>query len=284
MRIPLIALCCSLVAVQVSAQPPRVVNARLAARAIESDLSRTLASIAGQQVEPAWVGYGVPIFNWNKAGNGDGWSERCRLEQNGSSDSRDLGGAASGPIRLEASPTLMVLIRVENREVQRIRTLSSDCAIDAGGLPLYWFDNVNAAQSVVFLKGVAAGSTLRGQMEAAMTALSLHQEPSAAAALLDLAKSPPDSRVRQRAMFWVARRAEAQAVPALTEAIERDPDVEVKKQAVFGLSQLPGAEGVPLLIRLARTNTNPAVRKQAIFWLGQSKDPRAVAYFEEILR
>jgi hypothetical protein len=40
---------------------------------------------------------------------------------------------------------------------------------------------------------------------------------------------------------------------------------------------------VPLLIQTARTNKNPVVRKQAMFWLGQSKDPRALAFFEEIL-
>jgi hypothetical protein len=46
---------------------------------------------------------------------------------------------------------------------------------------------------------------------------------------------------------------------------------------------MPASEGVPLLINVARTNTNREVRKQAIFWLGQSKDPRAMAFFEEVL-
>jgi hypothetical protein len=40
---------------------------------------------------------------------------------------------------------------------------------------------------------------------------------------------------------------------------------------------------VPKLIEVARTNRNPAVRKQAMFWLGESKDPRAVKFFEEVL-
>ncbi len=71
---------------------------------------------------------------------------------------------------------------------------------------------------------------------------------------------------------------------AITERIEQDPDTEVKKRAVFALSQMPKDEGVPLLINVARTNTNPAVRKQAMFWLGQSKDPRAVEFFAEILK
>jgi hypothetical protein len=41
---------------------------------------------------------------------------------------------------------------------------------------------------------------------------------------------------------------------------------------------------VPRLIDVARTNRNPEVRKQAMFWLGQSQDPRALAFFEEVLR
>jgi hypothetical protein len=53
---------------------------------------------------------------------------------------------------------------------------------------------------------------------------------------------------------------------------------------VFSLSQLPKDEGVPLLIRTARENRNTAVRNQAMFWLGQSQDPRALAFFEEVLR
>jgi HEAT repeat protein len=62
-------------------------------------------------------------------------------------------------------------------------------------------------------------------------------------------------------------------------AVER----EVRKQAVFALSQRPKQDGVPALIQIARTNRDPEIRKTALFWLGQSKDPRALALFEEIL-
>jgi HEAT repeat protein len=58
----------------------------------------------------------------------------------------------------------------------------------------------------------------------------------------------------------------------------------VKRQAVFALSQLPKDEGVPLLIEIARNNRNREVRRQAMFWLGQSKDPRAVSFFEQVLK
>jgi hypothetical protein len=35
---------------------------------------------------------------------------------------------------------------------------------------------------------------------------------------------------------------------------------------------------------VARTHANHEVRKQAMFWLGQSRDPRAVDFFAEVLR
>jgi len=40
---------------------------------------------------------------------------------------------------------------------------------------------------------------------------------------------------------------------------------------------------VPALMEVARTNRDPRLRKSAIFWLGQTDDPRALAYFEEVL-
>lgn len=57
----------------------------------------------------------------------------------------------------------------------------------------------------------------------------------------------------------------------------------MKTKAVFALSQMPKDEGVPKLIEVAQTNKNREVRKQAMFWLGQSNDPRALAFFEQIL-
>jgi hypothetical protein len=279
-------LCCTLAASTAFAQTPRIVNARLSARAAQPDLRRAIAAIASQQIEPAWLGYAVPMFSRSdegRTGGQDGWSERCRLEQSNLDAGTSSIGAA-GPVRLEPSPTLLVLMRLQNREVQRIRALSSDCAIDAGGLPLYWLDGVNAAQSVDFLKGFAPGANTRSTSDGPLAAISLHRDASAAAALLDLARNSGDTRVRQRALFWVAMRAESQAVAAITDAMERDPDLEVKKQAVFALSRLPGDQGIPLLITLARSSSNPTVRKQAMFWLGQSRDPRAIGFFEEMLR
>ena len=274
-------LCCSLTG-GAFAEPPRTVNAKLVPRAATPDLARAISAIVGQQAEPVWVGYSVAVLNRGDAGRQDGWSERCRLEQT----PIDTTGKPliAGPIKLEPSPTIAVLMRIENREIQRIRTLSSDCAIDAGGLMFYWLDPVDPSQSVAFLRSFVTAPDLRRLNDSAMNAISLHQDRSASAALLEFAKSGAESRIRQRALSAVARRAEAQAGAIIIDAIDRDPDNEVKRQAVSALSQLPGDQGIPLLIRVVRTTTNPMVRKQALQRLGQSRDPRAVAYLEEVLQ
>ena len=118
----------------------------------------------------------------------------------------------------------------------------------------------------------------------AVVGLSQSKEAAAVDVLIDSARNSADTSVRGESIFWLAQKAGSKAAAAITERIEQDPDTEVKKKAVFALSQLPKSEGVPLLIQVARNNANPAVRKQAMFWLGQSKDPRALDYFAEVLK
>ncbi|HJZ72879.1 MAG TPA: HEAT repeat domain-containing protein [Vicinamibacterales bacterium] len=113
--------------------------------------------------------------------------------------------------------------------------------------------------------------------------LSVSSVPAALTTLIATAKDDRSTRVRSQALFWLARKAGKEALATIVGAIDNDPETEVKKKAVFALSQLPKDEGVPKLIEIARSNRNPEVRKQAMFWLGQSRDPRAVQFFEEIL-
>lgn len=102
--------------------------------------------------------------------------------------------------------------------------------------------------------------------------------------MLDIAKNESRPReVRSSATFWVAQSAEAAATRGLQEIVDTDGDGEVRKQAVFALSQRPKDESVPALIRVARTHRDPEIRRSAIFWLGQSRDPRALQYFEDVL-
>ncbi len=114
-------------------------------------------------------------------------------------------------------------------------------------------------------------------------AFSQSKAVKAPATLIDMARNDASAKVRGQALFWIAQKAQKRSDADVIRAATEDPDVDVKKKAVFALSQIPGGEGVPDLIRVAEENKSREVRKQAMFWLGQSKDPRALAFFEKIL-
>jgi hypothetical protein len=149
---------------------------------------------------------------------------------------------------------------------------------------VFWLAKARGRAGFEAAKRVIADDKSGSVRKHAVFALSQSREPDVMPTLTDLARNHPSPDVRGEALFWMANKAGAKTAQTITEAIEHDPDTEVKKRAVFALSQMPKDQGVPLLIQVARTNTNPAVRKQAMFWLGQSKDPRAIDFFEQVLK
>jgi HEAT repeat protein len=254
-----------------------------------------------------------------------------------------------GPIRLEGPETMVVMYRVEEKAVQRIRIFSPDCELDAGGRTIQWLDGVAGPDSVKLLTTFVSRAEVKSDRltDSAIAAIAMHKDDAADVALermgtrdnpefvrkkvtfwlgnsrgkrgfeavkkiatddpsdevrksamfglsqssddqsipelVRFARQDPSPAVRGQAIFWLAQKAGQRAAAEITSAIENDPDTDVKKRAVFALSQLPKDEGVPLLINVAKTNKNPAVRKQAMFWLGQSKDPRALDFFAQVL-
>ena len=347
----------------VHAQQPRISNARLQARQVTRGLEPEVRAIANEASGPAWVGYTAPALPGDHhlccsesmaiAGTRQ-TCDGCRLE--GGAGTTSLGSAKGGPVMLEGGRKILVMLRVENRRIEKVRTFSEDCDLDAGGLPAYWLEGVRAPDSVAFLRSLvritaeekperteegrisrgaltaiafhadaSAGRTLeefvaiqnplwlrkqaafwlgstRGQegfavlrrlvqedssapfRREAVFAISVSKAPEATDTLMQVARRDGSAEVRAQALFWLAQKAGAKVAGTITDAIANDPDTQVKERAVFALSQLPKDEGVPLLIDVARTNKNPVVRKRAVFWLGQSKDPRALAFFEQILR
>ncbi len=149
---------------------------------------------------------------------------------------------------------------------------------------VFWLGNARGRRGFEIVSRIARTDPNDKLREHAVFALTQNKDPEAIRTVVDIARNDKAPKVREQALFWLAQRATRQvAETELQRAIDNDPETEVKKKAVFGLTQMPGNEGIPLLIQVAKTNRNPAVRKQAMFWLGQSKDPRAVSFFEDVL-
>jgi hypothetical protein len=252
------------------AQTPAVENGRLDVRPLNGTLDRELDALIARTTDPMWIGYAVATSP--RGGDNGCWS------------SRDGFSRRVGPVKLEGSDTLYVLYRIAEHRVDRIQFSSPECPLDAGGLTVTWLTGVSSAASLDWLAHFIAGESARRLQNQAVVGIALHADLPALDRLLSLARTGKEPRVRGDALFWVAQRAGAKAMDAVSNAIDNDPDTEVKKKAVFALSQMPKDEGVPKMIEVARTNRNPEVRRQAMFWLGQSGDPRALKFFEEILR
>lgn len=148
----------------------------------------------------------------------------------------------------------------------------------------FWLGHSRGARGMTVLRQILDNDASKDVRKGAVFGISQSEQPGAYEVLVQAARSNSDPDIRGEAIFWLGQKAGAKASAAITESIDKDPETEVKKRAVFALSQLPKNEGVPLLITVARTNANAAVRKQAMFWLAQSKDPRAIDFFAEILK
>ena len=277
------------VAAPVASQQPQITNGRVETRAVAGSLERELRGLTAQQTDPVWIGYAVPARSgdhrmccWDNGSAGD-CCNACRLEPGVASAVMSVRPSAAQPIRLEAGDTFSVLARFEKGEVSRIRMFSDDCALDAGGRVVYWLTGVREDDSVNWLATFTSSGTPNKLVDSALSVLAMHRAPAALDRLLVAARDGATTHLRGQALFWLAQRAGEKAVGAISDAIAHDPETEVKRRAVFALSQLPKDQGVPMLIEVARTNANPAVRKQAMFWLGQSRDPRALEFFREIL-
>jgi HEAT repeat protein len=147
----------------------------------------------------------------------------------------------------------------------------------------FWLGSARGKAGVEVLKRMAKNDPSTKVREQVTFGFSVSSEPGALDEMIKMAHDDESSRVRGQALFWLAQKAGKRVADEIRGAIDNDPDTEVKKRAVFALSQMPKDQGVPMMIQVAKTNKNREVRKQAMFWLGQSNDPRALAFFEEVL-
>ena len=243
-------------AASLAAQPKLLVNAQTDTRSAAPGLEQTLRPLIAAP-QPAWIAYSVPSV---RTGLGcdyvrDGWNQ-------------------PGIIHLEPPDHAVILFRVESGEVQRIRTLSPDCQIDAGGLPMHWLNDVKAPESIALLSTYAEKRDRYS--DSAMTAISLHSDPAAEATLKKYLAPTQPSSVRVRAVNWFG-------FPILKDLANSDPDDRVRERAInrLGSSREPAATDV--LIQLARKDPASKIRSAALSALNRRSGANVLATFKDAI-
>jgi hypothetical protein len=206
------------------------------------------------------------------------------LDRHGASGRVAERPCVPGPVR--------VVLTLRDRRVERLRAYVGDTTAapgDSGAAELGAADPVDAARWLLDL--AARGDDGRVAERALLPAvLAARAEPWPALLAIARDSTGRPRSVRTTAVFWLARFAAAardgrrNSLVTAEDADGGDDGArDVKGRAVFALTQLPHREGIPALLEVARDNRDPGVRAKAMFWLGQSGDPRAYAYFEEVL-
>jgi len=333
-----------------SVQPP-FQNAKVEQRSATS-IDREVASL-GAGADPVWLGWRVPMVDgerqlcnfWN---TNDTWFRGLVMEGSGDKPPTQQ---PTGPARLEGGTGLVVFLRLLNGQVERMRSIGDDCAVDGGGRTVYWLNGITPAESLRYLQTFTQVDGLnidarRNLASSALSAIAYHRDPGAdtildrladststlrssainrlgsdrgahgfdklktmlaaeressarqslvsaigstrqpgtADLLLNLARTDTDPKVRASAVSSYARIAGPAGISNVVAIIESDRDDSVKTRAVSGLSNLPNNAGIDPLLKVARSSKNLVVTKAAVSALSNSKDPRAIAYMEELVK
>jgi hypothetical protein len=238
-------LCAMAAAVSLAAQPKLLVNAQVDSRS-GAALEREFKALLTTQPQPAWIIYDVPaVANANL---------NCEYVRD--------GYTSPGVIHLEPPTHAVILFRVEANAVGKIRSLSPDCEIDAGGLPVHWLTDVAPAQSVALLAGYVPQRDLDGNR--AVNAIAVHADGSADAALDRLlAANQPEWLQRSAASLEASLRGR-HGVEAVKGLIASETSDTVRQSAISGLARNKEPEALDLLIATARNDRNAHVRALAV--------------------
>ncbi len=254
------------------------------------DLERAFAEILERDDGPAWVAYTVPMIGRDRSmccggssvsrqRHADGMSRQrradgiCALERSGDCYVNREGGAGD-------AGELRVLLRIHDRRLTEIRAFSSDCRLDAGGLPVYVWQGIEPRQSLDLLverARVGGGEVAEG----ALVAVAHHGAADVDRLLEQVARGELLPRLEEEAVFWLGEARGTGGFEVLERLRHDVRDTEVLEHIAFALhlSEAPGA--LPALIDMARTDSQSDVRGTALFWLSQQAGEQAAAAIAE---
>jgi hypothetical protein len=261
------------------------------------DLAGAVRSAAAGKA-PAWIGYSVPVVGshhvccgWGNTGSGP-CGGHCSLD----SGFYGQGFSISDSDDCHSDPgALGIFLKIgRDGRAERLRVFSESCAVDAQGISIAWLDRVAPAESVAFLESLVSGSRAgterrddEGEREPwsrAITAIALHDDPSADAALERFVSARSPETVRAKTVFWLGNSRGKRGYEVLRRLANEEESAAVRKKVTFALSQSPVPEAIDTLIAMAKNDASSKVRSQALFWLAQKAGRKASETIQGAIR
>ena len=270
-----------------AAATPSVRNTELDTRALTGPLNDALQAIAVDADGPAWIGYAVPLIPGYEMCCGDYRQSHCLCKLERENNTYQHSGDADDK-DMQVGRDMLVLFRIEDGEVERIRAYSENCELDAGGVPMYWLTGVSPTESIAFLKTYATserGSRQEREQiaEQAVSTIAMHHDPAALDALEGFVDPGQPENLREHTVFWIGNCGGARGIEILNRLLDDDPSSDVREQAVFALTLPDDPQAIESLIRVARHDRDSDVRSNALFWLANEAGERAVGAIEDAI-
>jgi HEAT repeat protein len=240
------------------AQQPTISHGQVTTEAADHGLSAAIDN-QKRQKDAAWLGYSIPAISRFSSG----WNSDHVDYLEGRGDSVVNDSEASS----QSSNHAIILLRVADGAVVKLRVESPERELDAGGLRFVWLNGVTEEDSVRVLTDLARQGDARHLRDSAVFAISIHPSNSATAALVGLAGAGNDLGLREKAAFWLANQRGHDGLAAIQRFAREDSDPKFREKLTFDLTLTKDPEGLNELIRMAHEDTSPQVRKQAQFWM-----------------
>jgi HEAT repeats len=271
-----------------SSGAPNIQNSHVNEQPTAGSLDAQLKDWTAKVTTSQWLGYTVPEVAGDHSvccSGGDWHGDNCgvcRLER-GEHDVNIMRNGSDATVMLEGPREIAVLFRAESHQITKIRVASTDCTLDAGGLPFTWLTNVKPAESVALLTTFVRnersdfrdGEDRHGHQ--ALSAIALHADDSAEAALESFVRPDSPEELRKQTAFWLGEARGKAGFAALQKMAKSDPSTDVRSHVTFALSVSRERGAVDEMIRMAHDDESTHVRGQALFWLAQKAGKKEAA-------
>jgi hypothetical protein len=177
---------------------------------------------------------------------------------------------------------VLFLYKPLSAQPQGIRYNNLSIPFDSDGLPLFWLDKANDAESVSFLSKLYGSTDNEKFQKRLMGAIGLHSKPELVVPFLEkVLKSRSSDNLRGRAAVELGDQNSERSLDLLLEFAHHDRSLHVRKRAVSGLEDLEMLAATDGLIALARNADHLDIRRRAISALGDKASRKAVEALEE---
>ena len=165
-----------------------------------------------------------------------------------------------------------------------IRFNNLSVPFDTDGLPLFWVDKADDADSVSFLGKLYESTKNEKFQKRLIGAIGLHSKPEIVVPFMEkILKSRSSNELRGRAAIELGDQNSERSLELLLECASHDRSLHVRKRAVSGLEDLDMPAATDGLIALARNADQSDIRRRAISTLGDIASRKAVEALEDFV-